>query len=212
MSAIFEWLYEMIHQVTLALGYPGIFLLMLVENMVPPIPSEMVMPFSGFMIADGELNFVGVIIAGTLGSVVGAVIIYYIGYKLGHDRLRSWICKWGKFFFLSGDDLDRSLDTFNRHGKSAILVGRLIPGVRSLISIPAGINKMPMGEFIGLTLLGTLGWNLTLTTAGVLLGSNWRKVLDIMDTYELVIWVAAGLLLLWYVFRRVGRKLPESGC
>lgn len=212
MSLIFEWLYQVIRQITLVLGYPGIFLLMLVENMIPPVPSEMVMPFSGFMIADGELNFAGVIIAGTLGSVAGAVIIYYIGYKLGHDRLRTWICRWGKFMFLSGEDLDRSLDTFNRHGKSAIFVGRLIPGVRSLISIPAGINKMPMGEFIGLTLLGTLGWNLTLTTAGVLLGSNWRKILDIMDTYELVIWAVTGLLLLWFLVRRLGRRAPQTGC
>lgn len=212
MSAIFEWLYEVIRQITLALGYPGIFLLMLVENMIPPIPSEMVMPFSGFMIADGELNFAGVIIAGTLGSVAGALLIYYVGYKLGHDRLRSWICRWGKFLFLTGDDLDRSLDTFNRHGKSAILVGRLIPGVRSLISIPAGINKMHLGEFLGLTLIGTLMWNVTLTTAGYLLGSSWQRVLEIMDTYELVIWAATGLLLLWYIVRRKGKRMQETGC
>ena len=212
MSDLLNQLAELVRQVTQAMGYPGIFLLMLAENLFPPIPSELVMPFAGFIVSEGKLNIFGIMVAGTLGSLVGALIIYEIGRKLGHDRLQRWICRYGKFLLLSPDDLDRALDTFDHHGKSAILIGRLIPGVRSLISIPAGIQHMPIPQFLALSLVGTVLWNSLLVTAGLILGSNWQRVLEILDSYEIVIWGLTGAALLFFIFRRMGRKVPQSGC
>lgn len=154
MANLLEKLYEIAQSVISALGYPGIFLMMLVENLFPPFPSEVVMPFAGFMVADGQLNFVGVMLAGTLGSVAGALLIYYLGHKLGRERLRKGVQKYGKYLLLSEEELDKALDTFDRHGQMAILLGRLIPGVRSLISIPAGLEEMPIKNFLLLTTLG----------------------------------------------------------
>lgn len=206
MERIFEWLYQVVHQITLSMGYPGIFLLMLVENLLPPIPSELVMPFSGFMIAQGELSWIGVLAAGTLGSLAGAVIIYKLSHHIGEEPIKRWVRKHGKYLLLSEEDLDRALKTFEKHGKLAILLGRLIPGVRSLISIPAGLRNTPWPEFIGLTLAGTLAWNALLIFAGYHLGANWSKVLGYVDTYETFLWIALGLLVAFFLIHRLYRR------
>jgi membrane protein DedA with SNARE-associated domain len=211
-SGIFEWLYQTVQAIMQVLGYPGIFILMLVENLFPPIPSELVMPFAGFMAARGELNLIGVLIAGTLGSLAGAVLIYMIGMKLGQDRLRGWVCKWGKYLLVADQDLNRALETFDRHGNQAVFIGRLIPGVRSLISLPAGLRRMDMKVFLALTLLGTVLWNSILTTAGYILGSNWEAVLEFLETYELVIQIAFGAVLLYFLARRIRHRPVNTGC
>lgn len=183
MSLFFDWIYLIVHQIIQELGYPGIALLMFVENLFPPMPSEMVMPFSGFIAAKGELELtlLGVLIVGTVGSVTGALAIYYIGHLLGEERLRAWTCKYGKYLLISGQDFDKALVTFDRYGKLAVFFGRLIPGVRSLISIPAGLRGMKLPAFIGLTLAGATIWNTFMVGAGYVLGQNWRVVLEFLD-------------------------------
>lgn len=179
---------------------------MFIENIFPPIPSEVVMPFSGFLVNSGEMSFVGVMIAGTLGAVAGAVAIYYIGLKYGEDRLRAWVNDKGKYLLLSEDELDSSLETFEDHGKKMVLIGRVIPTIRSIISIPAGLEQMNIPVFLALTIVGTTVWNLLLAGGGVVLGQNWDRVLGWVDTYSYVIYAILGLLLLYYVGRQAKKR------
>lgn len=125
-------------------SYPGIVFLMLLENVFPPIPSELIVPLAGFYTTQGKLTFIGVVVAGTIGAVAGAIVLYYIGRSIGAERLRSWCDAHGRWVGLSRADLDKSDDWFNRHGARTVLLGRLVPGVRSLISIPAGVSGLSL--------------------------------------------------------------------
>ncbi|MBK8905201.1 MAG: DedA family protein [Anaerolineaceae bacterium] len=194
-------------QVIQTTGYVGIGFLMFIENLFPPIPSEVVMPFAGFQVNKGEMSFVGVILAGTIGALLGAVAIYYFGYRLGEKRLRQWIDKNGKYLLLSEDEFDSSLETFNDHGKKMVLFGRLIPTIRSIISIPAGVEKMNIPVFLLFTVIGTTVWNLLLAGGGVYLGRNWDRVLGWVDTYSYVIYAILGILLLYYVGSQVKKRM-----
>jgi membrane protein DedA with SNARE-associated domain len=207
-----NWLNEIVHQVMLVMGYPGIFLLMLVETVFPPIPSEVVMPYAGFLAAQGELHLLGVLTAGTFGSVAGALVLYYAGLRLSEARVRRWIDRWGKYALISARDLNKALHIFDRHGKIAVLVARIIPGARSLISVPAGLKEMPMRTFLVLTIIGTVIWNLVLSVAGYILGTQWEQVLHLLGTYERVIYMALGALLAFYLARRLvkGRQAKAS--
>lgn len=193
-------------QVIRSTGYPGIAFLMFIENIFPPIPSEVVMPFAGFLVNKGEMSFLGVMIAGTIGAALGATAIYYIGIKLGEKRLRDWVDRNGKYLLMSESELDRSLDTFNDHGKKMVLFGRLIPTIRSLISIPAGLEKMNLSIFLLFTLLGTTIWNLFLAGGGVYLGQNWERILTWVDQYSYVIYAILGLLLAYYIYNQVQKR------
>lgn len=188
------------------MGYPGIVFLMFIENLFPPIPSEVVMPFAGFLVDKGEMSFAGVMLAGTLGAVAGAVAIYFIGIKLGEKRLRNWVERNGKYLLMSEDELDSTLETFNDHGKKMVLFGRLIPTIRSLISIPAGLEKMNLTVFLIFTLVGTTVWNLALAGGGVYLGKNWQQILGWVDTYSYVVYAVLGGLLLFYVVQQVRKR------
>ena len=179
---------------------------MFIENLFPPIPSEVVMPFAGFLVDKGEMSFTGVMLAGTLGAVVGAVAIYFIGMKLGEKRLRNWVETNGKCLLMSKDELDSSLETFNNHGKKMVLIGRLIPTIRSLISIPAGLKKMNIIVFLIFTLIGTTIWNLVLAGGGVYLGQNWEQVLGWLDIYSSIIYTVLGGLLLFYIVKQVRKR------
>jgi membrane protein DedA with SNARE-associated domain len=159
-----------------SLGYLGITLLMALENLIPPIPSEFIMPLAGFTAAQGELSLPLVILAGTLGSVLGALPLYALGAVLGQERLERWIGKYGKWLGLKCNDIQRASAWFERHGNKAVFFLRLVPGVRSLISIPAGGVKMPFYQFLLLTTLGSAIWTTLLTLAGYLLGENYERV------------------------------------
>jgi membrane protein DedA with SNARE-associated domain len=135
-------------------GYFGIVFLMFLENVFPPIPSEVIMPLAGFLVAEGKQNFAGVVIAGIVGSVLGALPLYYAGYLLGEERLKAFADKHGRWLTISRDDLERAKNWFDQHGKLAVLICRLVPGIRSLISIPAGIAKMNMAAFLFYTSVG----------------------------------------------------------
>lgn len=210
MAALMEQVRIWIEQIMTALGYPGIALIMLVENLFPPIPSELVMPFAGFLVAQGQFSFAGAILAGTTGSVLGAVALYYIGLLAGEPLVRPFIRNYGKWFLLSEQDLDKALHVFKRHGDIMVFTGRIIPIIRSLISLPAGMNRMPLGRFLVFTTLGSALWTTLLTVAGYILGANWERVVDFISDYQKVVLALLALGVIFFVFTRVrnNRRKP----
>ncbi|MDQ3701671.1 MAG: DedA family protein [Chloroflexota bacterium] len=203
MAEILDTLRVVIEQIITALGYPGIALVMLVENLFPPIPSELVMPFAGFLAGRGEMNLALALLAGTIGSVVGAVVLYYIGFWAGERAVRAFVRRYGRFFLLSEEDLDRTISFFERRGNAMVFFGRLVPLVRSLISIPAGTSRMPMGPFLLFTILGSAIWNAILASAGLALGENWDQILGFVRQYERAILVALAVAIAVFFARRL---------
>jgi membrane protein DedA with SNARE-associated domain len=210
MSGLLEQLGFLIEQVIVGLGYPGIFLVMLIENVFPPIPSELVMPLAGFFAGEGKFTFAGVWIAGTLGSVLGAVVLYYIGAWANTTILRFMIDKYGRWIGVSNHHLDRALGVFGRYGEVIVFAGRLIPIIRSIISVPAGMHRMHFGKFLAYTTLGSAIWTGVLAYAGLILGQNWSQVLGLLKTYQNVTLVAlAGgfaLFVAVVLMRRMRRR------
>ena len=204
------WLQNWITSIIQTIGYPGITFVMLVENLFPPIPSELVMPFAGFLVAKGELNLVLTIIAGTLGSVVGAVVLYYIGMLAGEPLVRPFFRHFGAWFLLSEADLDKALGAFTRHGELIVLGGRVIPIIRSLISLPAGMNRMPMSRFIIFTTLGSLVWTSLLTVGGMLLGAAWEEIIGFVEIYQDIVLVLLAVALLIFVGVRLWGRFGGS--
>ena len=209
MAHILDQVQQIIEAIITAIGYPGIALVMFAENLFPPIPSELVMPFAGFIVGKGEMNVVAVLVAGTLGAVLGAVALYFIGWWANETIIRRFIRRYGHFFLLSEADIDRTLAFFSKYGQTVVFFGRLIPLIRSLISIPAGMNRMPMGTFLLWTTLGSLIWNSILTYAGILLGANWQDVLSIVDRYEKVALGLIALALVAFIVSRVMKRRAE---
>lgn len=183
-------------------SYPGIMLLMLLENVFPPIPSELIMPLAGFLTTNGTLTLGGLIVAGTLGSVAGAIVLYYVGRQIGGERLRAWSDRHGRWVGLSSADLDKSDEWFKRHGGKTVLLGRLVPGVRSLISIPAGVSKMDLRVFLVYTTLGSAGWTAALAYAGRLLGNKYEQVEHVIGPVSTVIVVGIVVTLVIRGFRQ----------
>lgn len=181
-----------------AIGELGIGLLVLAENVVPPIPSEVVLPFAGALVAEGRFTFASVVVASTLGSVLGAVLLYELGRGMGHDRVARALAR---VPLVRREDVDRGSAWFQRHGTAAVLTGRLVPGVRSVVSIPAGAQEMPRVRFLLLTTAGTAAWNTLLVGAGVLLGRQWRTVESYTGWLDLVM-VAAVLVVVGRLLHR----------
>lgn len=194
---------DWIKTVIQSIGYPGIAFLMIVENIFPPIPSEIIMPFAGFVTEQGELNFYGVVAAGTFGSVLGTLPFYYLGHKIGEDRLKRWADKHGKWLMLSSSDIERAQDWFDRHDAAAVFFCRLIPGIRTLISVPAGIKKMNLGYFLILSVSGTLIWVGLLTYLGSILGQNYDKVSEYLDPVSYAVF---GFIILSYIIHIIRHK------
>lgn len=207
MAEILDQLRIFIEQIVSSLGYPGIALVMFAENIVTPIPSELVMPFAGFLVAEDRLNFWGILVAGTIGSVLGALVIYYIGIWADERMIRAFVRRYGRYVMVSEADLDRALNTFNRYGEIIIFVGRLIPVIRSLISLPAGMSRMPVGRFLLYTTLGSGLWTALLGYAGVVLGHNWEEVLVMVERYQRVTLVGLIIVLVVLVTRRLQKQL-----
>ena len=183
-----------------AIGEVGVALLVLVENIVPPIPSEVVLPFSGALVADGRFTFTGVLVAATAGSVLGAVMLYELSRRVGPQRVAAGLAK---VPLVRRSDVDEGAEWFRRHGRAAVLTGRLVPGVRSLISIPAGAQRMPRGVFLVLTTAGSTVWNALLIGAGLLLGEQWRTVGRYTQWIDVVLWGLLGLVVVRLVRRWV---------
>jgi membrane protein DedA with SNARE-associated domain len=184
-------------------GYFGIVLLMFVENVFPPIPSEVIMPLAGYMAAQGTLSLFGIIVAGMTGSVLGALPLYYMGRKLGEDRLKQFADNHGRWLTLSRKDIERAKGWFDRHGGAAIFFCRLIPGVRSLISIPAGIARMKILPFLAYTATGTGMWAALLAYLGYFLATEYTQVSEYLDPVSWIVFGAVGVL---YFVRVIGHK------
>lgn len=177
-------------------GYLGILLLIMVENVFPPIPSEVILCFGGFMTTNSNLTIPGVIIASTIGSILGAIILYFIGKILNKERLIQIVSgKIGKILRLKKKDIEMADKWFDTKGAKTIFVCRFIPIVRSLISIPAGMSEMPFIKFFILTTFGTFIWNTVLTYLGSIMGENWSKVVDIIDSYSHIVLILLILIL-----------------
>lgn len=186
-------------------GYIGIALIIALENVFPPIPSEIVLPFGGFMTTNSSLTVIGVIIAATIGSVAGAVILYGIGRALDVARLEKIIDRWGHILRIKKEDVHRAEAWFDKYGYWTVLFCRMIPLVRSLISIPAGMSNMKFGLFLLFTTIGTVIWNTVLVTVGAALGENWHSITNFMDIYSniayAVIAIAGIGMIIWFVRR-----------
>lgn len=200
---------DWIKNIMTTLGYPGVAFLMFVENVFPPIPSELIMPLAGFTSADGQLNFIGVCIAGTLGSVIGALPLYWLGRWAGKDRLVEWADRYGKWLTVSGDDVRRADQWFERHGSKAVFFCRLVPGIRSLISIPAGFAEMNLFKFLLYSTLGAGIWSTALAFGGRALGDNY----ELIDRYlGPISYVVLGLLVVGaaiWIWRRRSKQVHE---
>lgn len=193
-----------------ALGYIGVFLLIVLENVFPPIPSEAILPLAGFLAGQGRMWLPAVIVAATLGAVAGALILYYAGALFGDRRVRWLINKYGKWFAVAEGDLDKANDWFDRYGGFAVLVCRLVPIVRSLVSIPAGLRRMNLTTFIIYTAIGSGIWNSLLVIAGWWLGDNWEEVGHVVDYLEYpVILIGAGAVLYFFWKRKIARPRPN---
>lgn len=167
---------EWISSLMSSLGYLGIGLLMFLENLFPPIPSELIMPLAGFTVAQGQMNFGLAVFAGTVGTMAGTYAWYYLGRLVNYQRLEIWTDRYGKWMGVTAKDIERVHNWFNKHGRKAVFLGRMVPGIRTLISLPAGINQMPFSTFTLYSLAGTLLWTLALTTAGFVLGDNYPLI------------------------------------
>lgn len=169
-------------------GYVGVFLLIMIENVFPPIPSEVILLFGGFMTTYTKLNIFGMVVASTLGSLFGAIILYYIGKIFNKDRLKKIISgRLGKVLRIKVSDIDSADNWFDNKGNKTVFFCRFIPLVRSLISIPAGMSEMPMFKFLLYTLFGSLIWNTVLIIVGSVVGENWTKIVGILDTYSHIV-------------------------
>ncbi len=191
-------------------GYVGIFLLMLLEAVFPPIPSELIIPFAGFSAAEGRLDFAGVILAASLGSVAGMVPWYLAGRLFGLGRVRALADRYGRWFTLNAEEIDLATGIFHRFGPWIVLFGRLFPIIRTLISVPAGLARMPVALFFGASLAGILVWNTLLAGAGFVLAEHYEVVESWLDPLTLVVLLAVGALYVyrlatWRPSRRAGR-------
>ena len=186
-----------------SMGYLGILLLMILENLFPPIPSELIMPSAGFAAARGEMSLPIVILMGVLGSVIGTLPLYYIGRAFGEERLVAWADKYGKWLTLSGKDIRKADDWFDRHGTKAVLFGRMVPGIRSLLSLPAGMSEMPMPKFLIYSAIGSGLWATALAYAGYVLGENYDRVEQyISPVSKIVLAMLVVAAVVWFLRRK----------
>jgi membrane protein DedA with SNARE-associated domain len=185
------------------LGGPGAALLVGIDNIFPPMPSELVLPLAGFAASQGTMSLFMAIFWTTLGSVAGAMLTYWLGAWLGRDRVRSLIIRAP---LMKASDFDRTEGWFRKHGTKAVFFGRMVPLFRSLISLPAGVERMPVWQFLSLTALGSLIWNSGFVVAGYLLGANWQVVDEYAGIFQKVVIAAIALAIVVFVVVRVREK------
>ena len=185
-----------------ALGYAGVTMLILLENLFPPIPSEAILPLAGFLAGQGRMWLPGVIVAATIGAVVGALILYTIGAWFGDERVRRLVRRYGRWLGVGEGDLEKANGWFDRHGGKAVLICRLVPIVRSLVSVPAGLRRMNPARFVLYTAIGSGLWNSLLILCGWWLGDNWEEVGHYVDYLEYLIIVAIVAGAIWFVWKR----------
>ena len=201
MASLFLWLTEWVMAIVAAMGYPGIFLLMLVEGILTPIPSEFIMPFAGSRAARGDLHVAFVIVVGTAGAAVGNFVAYHIGARVG----RPFIARYGRYIALGEDDLAWAEGWFAKYGPLGVLVGHAVPGIRSFISFPAGIGRMRVRDFVAFSTAGAAVWNTVLVVAGYYLVDRWIALAEATDNIDLYVALAGVAGMLGYVYWRKRR-------
>ena len=215
-----NWVQDVINQ----FGYFGVALLVVIENVFPPIPSEIVLPFAGFVAQQGasavnamadaaqsDTTVIGMMIAATVGSVVGALILYFVSAAIGPERLRGFVERFGKWFGVKSSDLVRAEEWFDRRSVVAVLVGRCVPLIRSIVSIPAGFRRMKLTSFVVLTAIGSAVWNIALIGAGAVLGDQWERVGEYVGVFQWLVIAAVLVLLVRFVVSRLKKRRPQNG-
>ena len=215
-----NWVQDVINQ----FGYLGVALLVVIENVFPPIPSEIVLPFAGFVAQQGasavnatagaaqsDTTVVGMMIAATVGSVVGALILYFVSAAIGPERLRQFVERFGKWFGVKSSDLVRAEEWFDRRSVVAVLVGRCVPLIRSIVSIPAGFRRMKLTSFVVLTAIGSAVWNIALIGAGAVLGDQWERVGEYVGVFQWLVIAVVLLLLVRFVVSRLKNRRQQNG-
>lgn len=198
-----EWIMMLIEDY----GYISLFVLMIIENVFPPIPSEVILTFGGFMTTMTYLSIPGVIIVGTCGSFLGGLVLYYLGRLLTPQRLTTLLERpIIKRLHFHKEDVEKTQDWFLKHGKKAVFLGRLVPMIRSFISIPAGMAQMPFVTYSLYTLLGTILWNTILVMIGTYLGQQWTMISSFMKQYNVIIKIVLGLLLIYWIYHKLSCK------
>lgn len=197
-----NWLIDIMND----LGYFGVMLLIALENVFPPIPSEIILTFGGFMTTTTNLTVIGVILAATAGSVVGAIILYIIGLQLNVTRLEMIIDRWGHLLRITKEDIHRADAWFDKYGPWTVFFCRFVPIIRSLISIPAGMSHMNAGLFLLLTIIGTFIWNTVLVYLGARLGESWEVIVYYMDMYSYVIYGVIFILVIFVLYKFIKRR------
>lgn len=187
-------------------GYIGVFLMIALENIFPPIPSEIILPFGGFMTTYTSMTVPGVIIASTAGSVTGAILLYGIGLLLDVERLEKIIDRWGNVLRVTKEDISKADAWFDKYGVWTVLFCRMVPLIRSLISIPAGMSNMKFALFLIFTFIGTLIWNIILVSVGAALGDNWGKITEFMDVYSNIAYTVIGIGGILFLVYFTGKK------
>jgi membrane protein DedA with SNARE-associated domain len=187
---------EFITSIISTMSYPGIFFLMIFESALIPIPSEIIMPFSGFLASTGKLNYIGVVLAGSFGNLVGSILTYYLGINVG----RKVILKYGKYIFFKKKHLELTENLFNKYGDRVSFVGRLLPGIRTYVSLPAGIGKTKFTKFVIYTFTGSIIWNSMLTYVGMKLGSNWKNIDKYSIYLDILAVIAIAVFLIWFLY------------
>ena len=201
-SSLASWVQDVIEQ----LGYLGVALLVVAENVFPPIPSEIVLPFAGFVARRGSDSVVIMILAATVGSVAGALIMYWIAAVIGDDRLHAFTRKFGKWVQIRESDLTKAEEWFDRHAMAAVLVGRCVPLIRSVVSIPAGFRRMKLVPYMLYTFVGSLVWNIALVGAGALLGDNWERVGSYVGVFQWAVIALVAVAVARFVWTHVLKK------
>ena len=208
LDGLSDWVTNVIE----TLGYAGVAFLVALESIFPPIPSEIVLPFAGYAAARGDFSVVGMIIAATVGSVIGSLVLYGLAAWIGPDRLHRFVERKGRWFGLKPHDMERAEAWFDRRASAAVLLGRCVPLIRSVVSVPAGFRRMPLLRFTLLSALGSLVWNVALVSAGAVLGDRYEEVggvVSILQTAVIVL-IVAGLV--WFVWTRFIRpRLAAAG-
>ena len=194
---MFDW----ITRVIATLGYTGVAVLTFFENLFPPIPSELVIPLAGFVAASGDLHIAPVIAAASFGSLAGAALWYEIGRKVGERRLHAWVKAHGKWLTLGVSDVERSQVWFRRHGNAAVFFGRLVPGVRTFVSLPAGFAGMPRGPFLLYSAAGTVVWTAALAYAGVILRASFTVVGDYLNIVTILLFAGLAVMMVYRYYK-----------
>ena len=197
-----QWIIEIVT----AFGYVGVFFLMLAENLFPPIPSEVIVPVAGLAVGAGTLNLWLVTFAALAGTLIGNLPWFVIARMLGRERFVALVARFGKWAAVKPEDVEAAIDWFDRHGSKAVLIGRFAPGVRTLISVPAGLSTMPFGTFLLLSAIGSVIWIGLLLAAGMLLHSNWHLIADVLGPLGKILLVLVAVGLLGWVLRRRWRE------